>query len=151
MPSTVQTPVPRASRTRRAVLVAWLPVVAWAALIFGLSAQPNLRFVDDAGLDFVVRKLGHMGVFGILALLLWRGLARTTGVPEPWAWAIVLTVLYAISDEIHQGTVVGRHPALLDVAIDTTGAILFVAAAWLVVQRRRRGAARPEPPAEPLG
>jgi hypothetical protein len=46
------------------------PVIAWAGLIFAFSAQPNLRFVADASLDFLARKAGHMAVFGILALLL---------------------------------------------------------------------------------
>ncbi len=67
--------------------MAWLPAVAWAALIFAFSAQPGLTFVPDEGLDLVVRKLGHMGIFGILALLLWRAVATTTRVRRPWAWA----------------------------------------------------------------
>jgi hypothetical protein len=54
-----------------------------------------LRFVPDPGLDFIIRKLGHMGVFGILALLLWRALVGTTAWRQLWAWAFVLTVLYA--------------------------------------------------------
>jgi hypothetical protein len=53
-------------------------VIAWAGVIFAFSAQPNLRFVQDQGLDFLVRKAGHMAVFGMLALLLWRALAVTT-------------------------------------------------------------------------
>ena len=58
--------------------MAWLPAIAWAGLIFAFSAQPNLRFLSDASLDFVIRKAGHMGAFGILALLLWRAIAATT-------------------------------------------------------------------------
>ena len=33
-------------------------------------------------------------------------------------------VLYAASDELHQGFVAGRHPSALDVAIDASGALL---------------------------
>ncbi len=62
----------------RSSVTVWAPVLGWAGLIFVLSAQPDLRFASDPGLDFVVRKLGHMGVFGILALLAWRALAGTT-------------------------------------------------------------------------
>lgn len=121
---------------------AWLPVLTWAALIFGLSAQPNLRFVSDAGLDFVVRKIGHMGVFGILALLVWRALGMTTAWRQPRTWmvALGLAVLYAISDELHQGFVAGRHPSPVDVGIDAAGAVLAIAAVGVVgaVRRRRR-------------
>ena len=110
-------------------LLAWLPALAWAGLIFGLSAQPNLRFAEDASLDFVVRKAGHMGVFGILALLVWRALAMTTAWRRPRTWLVALgaAVLYAATDELHQGFVAGRHPSPVDVGIDATGAVLAIA------------------------
>ena len=127
---------PRAAPAPRRLLLGWLPVAAWAALIFTLSAQPNLRFVPDPGLDFVVRKVGHMGVFGILALLAWRALAGTPGVRWPWAWALALAVLYAASDEFHQGFVAGRHPSASDVGIDGSGALLTLVAVGLIRSRR---------------
>ena len=115
----------------RHFIAAWLPVIAWAGLIFAFSAQPNLRFLPDQNLDFLVRKAGHMGVFGILALLLWRALAGTTAWRRPWAWALAVTVLYAATDEIHQGFVAGRHEAALDVGIDAAGASIAVVAAGI--------------------
>ena len=77
----------RSARALRVLLVGWLPVIAWAALIFAFSAQPNLRFAADAGMDFVIRNAVHMAVFGILALLLWRAIAGTTAWGRPWALA----------------------------------------------------------------
>ncbi|MBF6605025.1 MAG: VanZ family protein [Chloroflexi bacterium] len=123
---------PRAVPGLRPLLSGWAPVLGWAGLIFVLSAQPDLRFASDPGLDFVVRKLGHMGVFGILALLAWRALAGTTAWRRPWAWAFALTVLCAASDELHQGFVAGRHPSATDVAIDATGALLALVAVGLI-------------------
>ena len=117
-------------------VVAWLPVIAWAGLIFAFSAQPNLRFAADPGLDFVIRKAGHMGVFGILALLLWRALTSTNRWRRPWAWSLVFAVLYAITDEFHQGFVAGRHPSAVDVGIDAAGAAIAVLAAGVVRSRR---------------
>lgn len=113
----------------------WLLVVAWAGLIFVFSAQPDLRFLPDEGLDFVLRKIGHMAVFGILALLVWRAMATTTAWRRPWAWAVILTTLYAITDEIHQSAVVGRHASVIDVGFDTVGALIAVAAVGLVRDR----------------
>ncbi len=116
-------------------LLAWVPAIAWAGLIFAFSAQPNLRFVPDAGLDFLVRKAGHMGVFGILALLLWRAVAGTTAGRRPWAWALALAFLYAATDELHQAFVAGRHPSAVDVGIDTAGALIAVVAVGLIRAR----------------
>jgi VanZ family protein len=121
---------------RRRVFVAWLPAIAWAGLIFAFSAQPNLRFVPDQSLDFLVRKAGHMAVFGMLALLLWRAVAVTTALRRPWAWALAFAILYSITDELHQGFVAGRHPSPVDVGIDATGALLAIVAVWVVRSRR---------------
>ena len=132
---------PRSSRAwhlpdLRRFIAAWLPVIAWAGLIFAFSAQPNLRFLPDQNLDFLVRKAGHMGVFGILALLLWRALAGTSAWRRPWAWALCLAVLYAATDEIHQGFVAGRHESAVDVGIDAAGAIIAGVGAGIVRSRR---------------
>ena len=112
-------PFPRA-------LSLWLPVVAWAAVIFALSSIPSL----GTGLgtwDLVLRKLAHVTEYAILGLLLARALER---VPAAFA----LGVAYAVSDEIHQSFVEGRAGRALDVAIDAVGVALGVA---LWVSRRR--------------
>jgi VanZ family protein len=127
------------SRAHGRWALAWAPVIAWAALIFLASAQSDLVFVQDVTLDLIVRKLGHAGVFGILALLLWRAMRTTTRVRRPWAWALALAVLYAITDELHQGGVSGRHPSPVDVAIDAAGALIAVAVVAGLRRRRRTG------------
>jgi VanZ family protein len=124
--------------TFRLLLTGWVPVIAWAGLIFVFSAQPDLRFLPDQDLDFLVRKAGHMGVFGILALLFWRALGLATAWRRPWAWALACTLLYAITDEFHQGLVNGRTASAVDVAIDTAGAVIAVVGVGLVRARARR-------------
>jgi VanZ family protein len=114
---------------------AWLPAIVWAGLIFALSAQPDLRFATDAGLDFVIRKIGHMGVFAILALLLWRALAGRAS-SRPWIWSFALAAAYAASDELHQAFVAGRHPSAVDVGIDAAGALIALAALRITRSRR---------------
>ena len=93
----------------------WLPVVAWAALIFAFSAIPDL----GTGLgtwDLVLRKLAHAAEFAVLGALLLRALGD-------WRPALALGVAYAISDEVHQHFVPGRLGAPLDVVIDAVGVV----------------------------
>ena len=110
-----------------AVLRLWLPVVAWAALIFALSSVPDL----GTGLgtwDLVLRKVAHAAEYAVLGALL----TRATGRPR---LAFVLGVLYAASDELHQLAVPGRHGAPLDVAIDAAGVLVGVTL-WRHAPRR---------------
>ena len=129
--------------SRRTWLRAWLPVLVWAGFIFLLSATPNLQFSQSSEIDLVVRKAGHMMVFGALAALIWRALARSA-VRRAIAWSWLLTLAYAASDEFHQSFTVGRHMSPLDVAIDSLGALLVLAALafWLRSRRNRSAAGR---------
>ena len=99
---------------------AWIPVVLWAGLIFGLSSIPSL----STGLgtwDLVLRKLAHTIEYAVLGLLLLRALGRELP-------AFLAGVAYAASDELHQRLVPGRHGALYDVAIDALGVLIGVLA-----------------------
>jgi VanZ family protein len=96
-------------------------VLVWAAVIFAFSSIPSLSS-GLGGWDYVLRKLAHMTEYAILALLL----LRATG---SFAWAFVLAVAYAATDEVHQVFVPGRHGSPLDVAIDAVGVTVALVAA----------------------
>lgn len=108
------------------VLSLWLPVLAWCGIIFFLSSIPHLRFVENNRWDFIIRKAGHMGIYGILARLLARALTGSTFWPwkKIFLWSLALAFLYACTDEYHQTFVAGRVGAVHDVVIDTFGAWL---------------------------
>lgn len=102
-----------------AALGRWVPVVAWAALIFALSSVPDL----GTGLgtwDLVLRKIAHAGEYAILGALLQRAL-------DSPAVALAAGIAYAASDEFHQRFVEGRVGSPLDVAIDAVGVAVGVA------------------------
>jgi VanZ family protein len=103
----------------------WLPVFLWGGFIFYLSSLPDLRILQNHW-DFIVRKIGHMGVYGILARLVARALTGTTlgSWKRIFVWSLALTILYACSDEFHQSFVPGRTAAIHDVLIDSAGAWL---------------------------
>lgn len=131
----------------------WLPVVLWAALISVFSTQyfgesytggfiypalklllPHARPETLVRIHHAIRKLAHLTEYAILALLFWRAV-------EPGARrssrAALVTVLacaaYAALDEAHQLLAAGRTASMIDVAIDTAGAGLGVAARSAVV------------------
>jgi VanZ family protein len=122
----------------------WLPVLVWAGLIFALSATSNLRVAPAADVDFVVRKIGHACVFGVLAILIWRAL-ESSAVRRATLWSWASTVAYAATDEFHQGFTAGRHPSPVDVGIDSVGALLFllVLTLWLRGRQARARSRRP--------
>jgi len=97
---------------------AWAPIVLWAAVIFAFSAVPSL----SSGLgtwDLLLRKIAHLSEYAILGALLVRAVQRP-------AVAILAGGLYAVSDELHQHFVRGRHAAWYDVLIDTVGVTIGV-------------------------
>jgi VanZ family protein len=119
------------SLLRRADL--WLPPLLLMGLIFFLSAQPSL----DSGLgwaDTVGRKLVHFGSYALLCFLWWRLLR--TGMPSRRAALVALLIssVYAATDEYHQSFIEGRHGSPIDWAIDVAGA----GAAALALRSRRR-------------
>jgi VanZ family protein len=121
-------------------LLRWLPAAAQATLIFVLSAQPDLRLADEPLLDFILHKAGHLAVYAILAALVAWALDLPGAVrSRVWTVAVVACLIYAATDELHQGFVPGRHPTPVDVAIDTFGALLGLAAyAWITRNRPSR-------------
>lgn len=106
----------------------WMPVAAWAGLIFTLSSIPHLH-TELGTWDLILRKIAHMIEFGVLALLIARALrGARTGMDSPRAllWAAVASAGYAVSDEFHQSFVPGRGASPLDVGIDACGIALSI-------------------------
>ena len=103
----------------------WWPTVVWAAVIFGFSSKPTLITSHIYWQDFVVKKIAHLFVYAVLAVLLYRSLKHTTKLNKTYLllFTITITTLYALSDEFHQSFTPGREPRLRDVAIDVVGAI----------------------------
>jgi VanZ family protein len=106
----------------------WLPVVAWAALIFALSSVPDLG-TGLGGWDLALRKIAHAAEYAVLGALLLRATGKT-------GLAFTLGALYAVSDELHQSFVPGRLGSPLDVAIDAAGVAVGIVL-WQTVRARR--------------
>lgn len=105
----------------------WLPPILWAIIIFTFSSFSTVETTQFFLGDFIIKKTAHIMEYGILATLLYRGLigSKITNKKAMWL-AVLFASLYGISDEFHQSFTPGREPRLRDVAIDTTGALIFI-------------------------
>lgn len=111
--------------------------LALMALIFYLSAQP------DPGPDVgAIGRIGaHFAEYALLAALWAWALAPVLG-RRALAAAAAIALLYAVSDEYHQGFVPGRDADPLDVLIDAAG---IAVALSLIHLSARRAASRRRP------
>ena len=122
-------------------LAAWFLAIAVAAIIFALSAQPNLH-VTEGDADLVLRRCAHIAVYAALAVACVRGLAHHgLGQRAQLLGAAAMALAYAIGDEYHQTFVPGRSGAPRDVAIDLVG----ICAGLLLLSRNARLRARVAP------
>lgn len=92
----------------------WAPALLWAAVLFAFSSRSTLPGDLGGGLD----KVAHFGAYTVLGLLLARG-AFTSRLSA--GWPVLIGLLYAASDEIHQHFVPGRSPDVADWTADTLG------------------------------
>ncbi|MCH7740297.1 MAG: VanZ family protein [Chloroflexi bacterium] len=130
------------------------PAIAWAGVIyaFSSSSSPSIGAVGfEKGQWAPSTVLLHMAEYAILAALLVAGMrllaARRLGRSVPFqremkilVLSAFLSVLYGVSDELHQSTVAGRDASVVDVISDAVGAAIAVAAAYgiLTLLRTRR-------------
>jgi VanZ family protein len=124
----------------------WSVVVLWMIVIFKLSSQSGEQSNDlslgvtgliaaliekinpssDAlAFNHIIRKCAHFFaylVLGMVVLFAMRkmGISGTKGI----LLTMAVCVVYAISDEWHQGFIPGRTPKLTDILIDSCGSLL---------------------------
>lgn len=102
----------------------WLPVIAYAALIYTLSSIPGKDMPAVVGAHETSL---HITEYAIFAFLVSRAL-RTHNLGADYIKRTVLVFLiafiYAISDEFHQAFVPNRDPSLYDLFFDAVGILI---------------------------
>jgi VanZ family protein len=138
----------------------WMPAIVWMILIFVgstdvLSAEHTSRFIVPflhwldphiswAAINTIqtlIRKLGHVTEYAILAALLWRAVRGAH-------WRVKVSLLFiaiwfacaifAATDEFHQSFVPSRTASPRDVMIDICGAFIGLAICLVFAACRRR-------------
>jgi VanZ like protein len=136
------------------------PLVVWAILIFigsgNVLSGSNTSFVarivhwlfpaasvETIGFfHLLVRKIGHLGEYAILAMLAARALRRSSYELLRRHWFLVsllLSVLYSLSDEFHQSFVPTRGASIYDCLIDSIGGLIgLLIVSWWHQRTKRR-------------
>ncbi len=117
------------------VVVRWLSVFLWCALIYYLSSIPELKSDLPNNWDFIFRKIVHVIEYGILTFLFFRAVLQNLSVKRSLAYSALFSISYALTDEYHQLFVFGRSGSLSDVFIDSIGVFFAV---FLIDQKVRK-------------
>lgn len=118
----------------------YLPPLALVVLIYYFSSIPDLKSGFPSTFDLILRKIAHMIEYGLLVILLLRMFFNNEKIKEDLkkgnasqqnmlyreiiAAGILVSLLYALSDEFHQVFVPGRSGSLWDAGIDFVGIVL---------------------------
>ena len=120
--------------------ISLLLVILWMIFIFVMSSfdatsssnQSNfivdiitsiINIKDIGLLSLIIRKLAHFIEYFILGILVINFITRYD---KKIIIAILLCIIYAISDEIHQIFVPGRSCQIIDIMIDSLGSIMGI-------------------------
>jgi VanZ family protein len=105
-------------------------------IIFIFSSLPSTSVPGFGKFEFSVKKGGHALGYLLLGRAFLYGFRPKKA--APWL-ALGMCLFFAITDEIHQSFVPGRGPRVLDVGIDTIGALVGLLPV-LITRLRDKGA-----------
>lgn len=131
-------------------VISWLVVIIWMLVIFHFSSEvkgdsnntslgvtemvvnmiekmmPSIQ-IDVDNFNHIVRKLAHFSIYLVLGILVMNAMRLSGMVGVRFVYvALLICVVYAVSDEIHQMFVPGRGPQFRDVLIDSSGAVVGI-------------------------
>lgn len=109
----------------------WLPVFLWAGVIFALSSAEQVTVSQFFIWDFIAKKTAHVLEYTVLFTLIFSPTGKN------FALSFIITILYAVTDEIHQSFVPGRTAAFYDLGFDLTGANIAAYILWKLSQAQK--------------
>ena len=114
----------------------WAPPILWAILIFKFSSGTVPVASNIYWQDFAVKKTGHVLLFGIFAILLYRSfLGEGMEKKKAALLAFLITFFYGATDEYHQFFTQGREARVRDIFIDGAGAFVSLFAVYKLISK----------------
>lgn len=104
----------------------YFPALILMGIIFYLSSIPDLNMgTSNVTFEVLIRKFGHFLEYSVLFWFFWRICYLSLNLFDRDAVIIslILTLLFAISDEFHQTFVLGRSGRFIDVVFDFLSAL----------------------------
>ncbi len=148
------------------LVIRWAALLAVCILIFSFSSAnaevsseqsgtvvevvEEVVFDDFKGLDaaqaaeaediltIAVRKLAHFSVYALLGFTAFFAFVQMGSSGTRYIFAVIFSLAYACTDEFHQTFVDGRAGMLMDILIDTAGAMTGALIPMAVVAKREK-------------
>ncbi|MGB2895143.1 MAG: VanZ family protein [Anaerolineales bacterium] len=111
------------------LFVRWVPSFVIMGAIFFFSSLPASRVPSFGEWDLLIKKAGHASGYALLGLAYFFALPPRLSSGFRWVLAMVMAILFALSDEFHQSFVQDRNSSIIDVGIDAIGAAIALAIA----------------------
>ena len=116
-----------------------LPAVIIMILIFIASATPGNEVPEFGTVDIFIKKGGHITGYALLGIACFlAAYGDNKKITRSVILSLCVSIVYAVSDEFHQSFTPGRSPSIIDVGIDTVGAIIGIGITILIIKKRRR-------------
>jgi len=143
-------------------MISWILVLLWMSVIFVFSSQdasassqssgvvsdaiieviedtfPDTTISEDT-FEFTLRNAAHFFLYFVLGLLLLHALHFYQ---LKWisliGYSLLIVIVYALTDELHQYYVPGRAFEISDLLIDTFGAMIGIALLSIFYSQRRK-------------
>jgi VanZ family protein len=109
-------------RPFRTLLIFWIPLIAWLALIHLFSSIPG-RYLPHLSIPYA-DKIFHIAEYFVLVLLMMRAFENSyfnVSLAKSAVLAIIISLCYGTLDELFQRSVPGRAFDIFDIFADCSG------------------------------
>lgn len=100
--------------------------------ILPIDIETSTAIKSIGQLNHYIRKSAHFSVYLVLGILVYRALTKSKYRNKKFITALIICVIYATTDELHQLFVPGRGGQIKDVFIDSMGAFIGITISELI-------------------